>query len=73
MNRPVTDWAAAPRTTSSGRPPEALATVAATPSSASQSAVSTGPGLIVLTRTPRGPSSFDSDLQKLVSAAFAAL
>ena len=35
----------------------------------SQSAVSTGPGLMVLTRIPEGPSSFDKDLQKLVRAA----
>ena len=39
----------------------------------SQRSVATGPGLIVLTRMPCGPTSFDSDLQKLVSAALAAL
>lgn len=35
--------------------------------------VATGPGLIEFTRMPRGPSSLDSDLVKLSSAAFAAL
>ena len=47
-------------------------TVAATPWSPSHRSVSTGPGLTVLTRTPRGPNSLDSALQKLVSAALAA-
>ena len=36
-------------------------------------AVSTGPGLTVFTRTPRGPNSLDSALLKLASALFAAL
>jgi hypothetical protein len=39
----------------------------------SHSAVATGPGLIVLTRTPWGPASLDSALQKFASAALAAL
>ena len=47
-----------------GSPPCAAATVAATPWSPSQSSVETGPGLTVLTRMPRGPTSFDSDLEK---------
>lgn len=51
----------------------ARATVAATPRSSSYRSVSTGPGLTVLTRTPCGPNSLDSDLQKLVSAPLAAL
>ena len=41
--------------------------------SPSHRSVATGPGLTVLTRMPRGPSSLDSDLQKLRSAALAAL
>ena len=56
-----------------GRVARPGATVAATPPSPSHRSVSTGPGLTVLTRTPRGPTSFDSDLQKLVRAALAAL
>ena len=34
--------------------------------------VLTGPGLTVLKRIPRGPYSFDSDLEKFSTAAFAA-
>ena len=52
--------------------PDAFATVAATPSGPSHSAVSTGPGLTVFIRIPEGPTSFDSAFEKLVSAAFAA-
>ena len=52
-----------------GRVPCALATVSATPPSPSHRSVSTGPGLTVLTRTPRGPNSFDSALQRLRQCA----
>jgi len=69
--RPVTDWWAASSATSSARAPVARATVSATPPAPSHSAVATGPGLTVLTRTPRGPTSFDRALQKLASAALA--
>lgn len=73
VKRPVTDWSAAPRATSRGSTPRDCPTVAATPPAPCHSAVSTGPGLTVLTRTPRDPTSLDRALQKLVSAALAAL
>jgi hypothetical protein len=73
LNRPVTDWCAAWLATSSGRAPVAWLTVAATPWSPSHRSVATGPGLIVFTRMPRGPTSLDRDLEKLASAALAAL
>ena len=53
---------------SSGRVPCALATVSATPTVAEPQVGRDRPGLTVLTRTPRGPNSFDSDLQRLLSA-----
>ena len=73
MKRPVADAPAAAAATASGSPPEAWATVAATPWSPSQRPVDTGPGLTVVTRMPRGPTSFDSAFEKFASAAFAAL
>src|SRR4051794_26462479 len=73
VNRPVTESAAACSAIASGCRPLARATVAATPFAPSQRSVATGPGLIVFTRTPRGPTSLDSDLAKFVSAALAAL
>ena len=72
VNRPVTAPAAAWAATAAGSSPPAWATVCATPWSPSQRPVSTGPGLIVFTRMPAGPTSFDNDLQKFVSAALAA-
>ena len=72
VNRPVDVPAAACSTTARGSRLFAPPTVAATPWSPSHRSVSTGPGLTVFTRTPRGPSSLDSALQKLLSAAFAA-
>ena len=53
--------------------PLAAANLAATPSSASQRSVDTGPGLTVLTRIPFGPNSFDRLFAKLASAALPAL
>lgn len=73
VNRPVAVPLTAPLATSAGRRLFAPPTVSATPPAPSQRSVSTGPGLIVLTRTPRGPTSFDNDLEKFASAAFAAL
>ena len=73
VNRPVTLSAAAWAATAAGSTPLARAIVAATPSAPSHSSVATGPGLIVLTRIPRGPTSLDSALQKLVKAALDAL
>jgi hypothetical protein len=73
VNRPVTASSAACLATSPASPPLARATVAATPASPSHSGVATGPGLTVLTRTPRGPTSLDSDLEKFSRAALAAL
>ena len=67
VKRPVGACSAWCLATVSGSPPCASATLAATPWSPSQSPVETGPGLTVLTRTPRGPTSFDSDLEKLAS------
>src|SRR5262245_33524384 len=52
--------------------PDAFATVAATPSGPSHSAVSTGPGLTVFIRIPLGPTSLDSAFEKFANAAFAA-
>ena len=52
--------------------PVASATVAATPWSPSHSSVETGPGETQLTRMPRGPNSWASDLLRLTSAALAA-
>ena len=72
-NRPVGDPAAAAAATCSGVCPVAAETVAATPPVPSHRSVATGPGLTVLTRIPCGPNSFDNDLHKLDSAAFAAL
>ena len=72
MNLPVAAWLAASCATASGSAPVARPTDAATPSSPSQRAVETGPGLTVLTRTPSGPTSFDRAFEKLVSAALAA-
>src|SRR2546423_2291741 len=73
VNRPVTASPAARSATARAVPPVARATVAATPSSASHRPGVTGPGLTVFTRTPCGPTCLDSDLQKLDSAALAAL
>ena len=73
VNRPVTASSAACLATASGSVPVACATVMATPSRPSHSAVATGPGLTVLTRMPWGPTSFESALQNLVKAALAAL
>jgi hypothetical protein len=50
--------------------PVAFATVSATPCSPTQSSVLTGPGETALTRTPRGPNSWASDLVRVTSAAF---
>ena len=72
LARPVTEAAAASAAISAGGRPVASATVAATPCAPSHRPVSTGPGLIVLTRMPKPPTSLDSALQKLLSAAFAA-
>jgi hypothetical protein len=58
VKRPVTELLAASLATASGVLPVAVAT---------------GPGLTVLIRTPWGPASLDSALQKLASAALAAL
>lgn len=73
VNRFVAEPDTAPSTIADGSPPLAAAKVSATPPAPSQSGVLTGPGLIVLTRMPYGPSSLDSALEKLVSAAFAAV
>jgi hypothetical protein len=73
VKRPVAAPAAAESATPSGLAPAALAIVAATPPGPSHRPVATGPGLTVLTRTPWDATSLDSDLQKLASAAFAAL
>src|SRR4249920_955617 len=72
VKRPVTLSAAALSATAEASPPLSRAIVAATPWSPSQRSVATGPGLTVLTRTPYGPTSLDSDLQKLLNAALAA-
>ena len=73
MKRPDAESPAAAFCTAAGSPPVAPATVAATPWSPSQSSVATGPGLTELTRIPFGPTSFESDLQKLARADLAAL
>src|SRR3954454_3479484 len=73
VNRPVTEAAAALAATLPGAPRTAPPTVSATPPLPSQRSVATGPGLTVFTRTPFGPTSFDSDLKKLRHAALAAL
>ena len=65
VNRPVAESAAAPAAISSGVRPVRAAIVSATPPPPSHRSVATGPGLIVLTRTPSGPTSRDSDLLKL--------
>ena len=73
LKRPVTMAPAALLATSSGLVPVACPTLAATPSAPSHRSAATGPGLTVLTRTPLAPTSFDSALEKLARAAFAAL
>src|SRR2546421_2451498 len=73
LNRPVTVWFAAWLWTSWALAPVARLTVAATPWSPSHRSVATGPGLIVLTRMPYWPACLDRDLEKLASAALAAL
>src|SRR5271154_2637408 len=73
VNRPVGGPATAAAATASGVLPDSLARVCATPPAPSHKSVATGPGLIVLTRMPCGPTSLDSALQKLLSAPFAAL
>src|SRR6478735_1760914 len=73
VNRPVTLSAAACAATAAGSPPRVDATVCATPVAPSHRSVATGPGLTLFTRMPLPPTSFDSDLLKLVSAALAAL
>src|SRR4051812_19874629 len=72
VKRPVMLPDAAWAAMSAALGPPDRASVWATPGPPSHSAVSTGPGLIVLTRTPIAPTSLDKDLQKLVSAALAA-
>ena len=49
-----------------------FAMVAATPFSPSHSGVDTGPGLIVLKRSPCAPNSFDSDFDRFHTAALVA-
>src|SRR4051812_16446163 len=71
VNRPVTAPSATCLATASASPPLARANAAATPSLPSHICVVTGPGLTVLTRMPRGPTSFDNALEKLVRAALA--
>ena len=73
MNRPVTVSDAACLATSPASTSPARPTVAVTSSSPSQSGVATGPGLTVLTRTPCGPTSLESDLEKFSRAALTAL
>ena len=73
LKRPVTVCRAASAATCAGSPPVAPATVCATPPSPNHSAVATGPGLTVLTRTPRPPTSFDNALENPASADFEAL
>ena len=72
VNRPVAMPAAACSRTSAASTPAARPTVAATPSSPSQRSVSTGPGETLLMRMPLGPSSWESALATLSSAALAA-
>ena len=62
VNRPVAAPALTDCTISSELAPLAAANWAATPPSASHRSVATGPGLMVLTRIPLGPNSFDSAL-----------
>src|SRR5579863_4812066 len=73
VNRPVGVPATAASATAAGVLPAAPARVSATPPPPSHRSVATGPGLTVLTRIPCGPTSFDRALQKLDSAALAAL
>jgi hypothetical protein len=73
VKRPVTESAVACLATASGFCPLVRPMVAATPFVPSHWSVATGPGLIVFTRIPCGPTSLHSDLAKLVSAALAAL
>src|SRR6478609_7551335 len=73
VNRLVAEPATAPLAIADGSAPVAAANASATPPAPSQSGVLTGPGLMVLTRTPCGPSSFESALEKLVSPALAAV
>ena len=71
-NRPVGDWCAAPAATSSGRRSGRGRDGGGDPVIAQPQVGCDGPGLTVLTRTPFGPTSFESAFEKLASAALAA-
>src|SRR5215469_865824 len=73
VKRPVTIWLAAWLATSCAAAPVAALTVWATPPCPSHRSVATGPGLTVLMRIPRGPTSLESALQKLARPALATL
>src|SRR6478609_5702490 len=73
VNRRVAEPATAPSAIAVGSAPVAAANASATPPAPSHSGVLTGPGLMVLTRMPCGPSSFESALEKLVRPALAAV
>ena len=71
VKRPVGMPASACSRTASAPAPVAAPTVAATPSRPSQRSVATCPGETLVMRMPFGPSSRESPLARLSSAALA--